>query len=492
MSIDPHNVEGDALDKEIESALADLNPADIEAAANQQHRRDDSPAHANSGDSSRIQGRIVGIRERDVFVDYGGKSEGFVPLDEFEADSPPEVGQIFTFIPHGFDRDSGQMRLSLREVKTDASWDSLKVGDTVEARVTGTNIGGLELTIHGLRAFMPKSQVDTVRHEDFRGFVGKRLECEVTEVDRRGKNILVSRRKVLERELVKQREEAKVGLEVGQVKQGAVRRLTDFGAFVDIGGIEGLLHVSDISYARVNHPKEVLKVGQEVEVQITKLDLARDRISLGMKQLKQDPWQLVEGNYRPGNHVEGKVVKLMDFGAFVALEEGIEGLIPISEMSWTHRINHPKDVLKTGDAVRVQVLNVDAKKRRISLSLKAMSEDPWGTVQERYAPDTVVKGAVTRITNFGAFVQLEEGIEGLVHISELSDQHVRSVGDVVKEGEIIECRVLGLDLKQRRISLSVKAAKESSMSAEMEMMPDLENRKQSRKKKRPQRGGLSW
>jgi small subunit ribosomal protein S1 len=181
----------------------------------------------------------------------------------------------------------------------------------------------------------------------------------------------------------------------------------------------------------------------------------------------------------------------MDFGAFVALEEGVEGLIPISEMSWTQRVNHPKDILKVGDMARVQVLNVDSKKRRISLSLKAMSEDPWASVQDRYAPDTVVKGAVTRITNFGAFVQLEEGIEGLVHISELSDQHVRSVGDVVKEGELIECKVLGLDMKQRRISLSVKATKESSQ-AEMEMMPDLQDRKQSRKKKRPQRGGLSW
>jgi small subunit ribosomal protein S1 len=501
VSTDPQNAKDNALDKdleqEVESALADLNPAEIEAAASQApvEQRASTPHHGggnpHDGESSRIQGRIVGIRERDVYVDYGGKSEGFVPLDEFEADSPPEVGQIFTFIPHGFDRDSGQMRLSLREVKIDADWESLKVGDTVEARVTGTNIGGLELTIHGLRAFMPKSQVDIVRHEDFRGFVGKRLECQVTEIDRRGKNILVSRRKVLEREQEKLRAEAKEGLEVGQVKAGKVQRLTDFGAFVDIGGIEGLLHVSDISYARINHPKEVLKPGQEVEVQITKLDLARDRISLGMKQLKQDPWQLVEGNYRPGNTVEGKIVKLMDFGAFVALEEGVEGLIPISEMSWTQRVNHPKDILKVGDMARVQVLNVDSKKRRISLSLKAMSEDPWASVQDRYAPDTVVKGAVTRITNFGAFVQLEEGIEGLVHISELSDQHVRSVGDVVKEGELIECKVLGLDMKQRRISLSVKATKESSQ-AEMEMMPDLQDRKQSRKKKRPQRGGLSW
>ena len=243
-----------------------------------------------------------------------------------------------------------------------------------------------------------------------------------------------------------------------------------------------------MSYSRLSHPKDMLKVGDEVEVQILKLDLKRNRISLGMKQLAADPWDLVEANYRAGATVEGRVTRLMEFGAFVELEPGIEGLIPISELSWTQRVKHPKDVVSAGDNVRVSVLAVDAQRRRISLSLRAMSEDPWHGADERYAVDSIVKGAVMRLAPFGAFIQLEEGIEGLVHISELSHQRVNQVGDVVKVGDVVACRVLEVKLDQRRISLSIKAASEQPEAA-YEQPHELPSKKD---RKRPLRGGLSW
>jgi small subunit ribosomal protein S1 len=478
VSTDPNNMQpldDDALKQAMDNALEQA-PAKTRKSGHREASRD-------AGPGSRIQGRVVSIREPDVFVDYGGKSEGFLPLDEF--DGPPEIGQVFEFIPHGFDRDSGQMRLSLRDVKLDANWESIQVGDVIEGRVTGANIGGLELNVHGLRAFMPKSQVDVDRHDDFGHFVGRKLEAEVIEVNRKDRNLLISHRKVLEKRLQEVRDELKSQLEPGQIKTGTVKRLTDFGAFVDIGGLEGLLHVSDISYTRIGHPKEVLKVGDEVQVQILKINQSKDRISLGMKQLATDPWTLVEGNYRVGSTVEGKVTRLADFGAFVELEPGIEGLIPMSEMSWTQRIRHPKDVLSEGDSVRVSILSVDPQKRRISLSLKALTEDPWQDVTDKYAPDAVVKGAVTRTTDFGAFVQLDEGVEGLVHISELSPNRVRAVTDVVKQGDVVECKVLGVDPGKRRISLSVKQAQEAP-PAEAAAPPPR------KKRDKPLRGGLTW
>ncbi len=425
-----------------------------------------------------------------MFVDIGSKSEGLIPLDEFEPDEPPTVGQVVNLIPHGFDRDSGLMRLSLRAAKVAADLDTLRIGDVVKGRVSGSNIGGLELRVHGLQAFLPMSQVDLVRHEDFAHFMGHWLECEVTEIDRRGKKLVLSRRRVLEREREEDRRQLRFQLEEGQVREGVVRRLVDFGAFVDIGGIDGLLHVSDMSYSRINHPKDMLKVGDKLQVKILKVDLVKDRVSLGLKQLAPDPWTLVEGKYTVSDTAEGRVTKLMDFGAFVELEPGIEGLIPISEISWTTRIGHPKDVLSIGDNVRVSILAVSGAKRKISLSLKALGEDPWVGVGERYQADAIVSGAVTRTTDFGAFVQLEDGIEGLIHISELSETRVRSVNDVVRDGEVIQVKVLSVDGDQRRISLSLKGATETG-TLDAPANPALAASKK-KKRQKPMRGGLSW
>ena len=441
----------------------------------------------------RIAGRIIHINGPDVFVDIGSKSEGVLPLDEFEPDEPPTVGQVLNLVPQGFDRESGLMRLSLREARVQADLESLRVGDVVKGRVTGSNIGGLELRVHGLRGFMPMSQVDLVRHDDFAPFMGHWLECEVTEIDRRGKKVVLSRRRVLERERAEERQQLRFQLAEGQVRKGVVRRLTDFGAFVDLGGIDGLLHISDMSYSRLAHARDMLKEGQEIDVKVLKVDLVKDRISLGLKQLAVDPWSQVEGKYHTGDTIEGRVTKLMDFGAFVELEAGVEGLIPVSELSWTQRVSHPKDVLHVGDAVRVAVLAVSAEKRKISLSLKALGADPWAGVADRYQPEVVVSGLVTRTTTFGAFVQLEEGIEGLVHISQLSDQRVRAVGDVLKVGEVIQVRVLAVDVSQRRISLSLKGiGGPAETPAGQEPSAEVTPPPRKKERKKPLRGGLSW
>ncbi len=477
VSTDPQPIDDAAVERQMQQALNELDrPATPQ-----------TPAVGDENAGGRIRGRIVGIRDQDVFVDFGGKSEGVISLAEFEA--PPENDAVFDFVPHGFDADSGQMRFSLSETKLEADWSSVQVGDVIEAKVTGTNIGGIELNIHGIRAFMPKSQVDIERHEDFGGFVGRRLECEITEVNRRQKTLLVSRRRVLERRLAEQREQAMATLEAGQTRPGKVKRLVDFGAFVDIGdGVEGLLHVSDISYARIEKPTEVLKVGDEIQVKVLKLDQQRGRISLGMKQLKPDPWTLVEANYRAGATLDGRVTRLADFGAFVELEPGIEGLIPMSEMSWTQRVRHPRDVVNPGDSTRVQVLSVDPAKRRISLSLRALTEDPWKAVSDKFPADSVVTGTVARLAQFGAFVDLGDGVEGLVHISEVAQERIRSVGDKLKEGDQVQCRVLGVDPEQRRISLSIKRAAEPIEPEAQAESP----KQQKRRKERPLRGGLSW
>ncbi|MBI5866358.1 MAG: S1 RNA-binding domain-containing protein [Planctomycetes bacterium] len=486
MAIDPRELDGDDLKSALDSALGGMDAADMERMAGAR------PAEHPKDERGRIQGRIINTRGKDVFVDIGAKAEAFVSLDEFDAEKPPQPGELHMFLIQGPDHESGLMRLSLREAMREADLESLQVGDVIEARVTGMNVGGMELNAKGIRAFMPKSQVDVHRIEDFTPFIGRRIECEITEINRRGGSLVVSRRKLLERQREQQRAEVKDQLAEGQVRKGIVRRLTDFGAFVDIGGIEGLLHIGDLSYGRVKHPRDVVKVDDEIEVQILKIDRVKDRISLGMKQLAPDPWNVVEANYRVGNTVDGRVVKLMEFGAFVELQPGVEGLIPVSEMSWTQRVRHPKDVLKEADAVRVSVLAVDLEKRKLTLSLKALGEDPWKTVIEKYPPDSVVSGLVLRLAEFGAFVQLEEGVEGLVHISEMSDQRIRTPGDVVKIGDVVQIRVKSVDLEQRRISLSLRMHRPAEQQfgdaqpvAEAAPSPAL-----LRKKKKVLKGGL--
>ncbi len=448
---DPHEVGGDELKLEMERALGELSAADLERMANAR-----PVLRPREDEHGKVQGRIVEVRGDTVYVDIGSKSEAFLPLNEFPEDKRPAPAQIFEFVMHGLDAESGLMRLSLREVRIGADIETVRIGDVIEGRVTGVNIGGLELNCQGLRGFMPKSQVDLQRVEDFAPYIGRMLECEVTEVNRRGRSVVVSRRRVLERHREQQREELKFTLAEGQVHEGVVRRLAYFGAFVDLGGIEGLLHISDISYGRLKHPGEVLKEGDRVTVQIRKIDLVKDRISLGMKQLQADPWTVVPANYRVGQTVDGRVLSLQNFGAFVEIEPGVDGLIPVSEMSWVQRVRHPRDLLKEGDPVRCVILDLNPEERKITLSLKALSADPWTTAAERYKPDDEVSGRVTNLVEYGAFVQLEEGVEGLVHISEMSEKRIHRPDEVCKVGDVVQVRVKNVDVGQRRVSLSLR------------------------------------
>jgi small subunit ribosomal protein S1 len=481
VNVDPHELDNEEFKLELDRELGDLSEGELDLL------RAAQPSDPQPDEKGHISGRIIEVRGSDVFVDVGGKSEAFVPLDEFAEDEPPQPGDLHTFVMQGFERESGLMRLSLREAKLEADLESLQVGDVIEARVTGVNLGGLELLANKVRAFMPRSQVDLERVEDFTPFIGRRLECQIREIDRKGRTLVVSRRKVLERHREEQRQELKYSLAEGQIRKGVVRRLTEFGAFVDLGGIDGLVHVSDMSYGRVKHPRDVVKEGEEVEVKVLKIDLVKDRISLGIKQLSPDPWDVVPANYRVGEPAEGRVVKLMEFGAFVELEPGVEGLIPISEMSWTQRLRHPRELLNEGDTVRVAVLTVDQEKRKIALSLRALGEDPWKGLEERYQADSVVSGAVTRLTGFGAFIQLEEGVEGLLHISEMSEKRIRKAEEVAKVGDVLQVRVKSVDVPQRRISLSLRGLGDGP---EEEAEAQAPEKPRPSKKKRPLKGGL--
>lgn len=484
MTIPINSINDAELRRELDQAVNEISPELLA----QMNAPPPAAPKAAEGQPGKLRGVVLDVRGADVFVNVGGKSEGIVKLDEFPADQPPKMGQVLELLSQGVDPASGMQRLSFRPGRQAGDGGgAYKVGDVVKAKVTGTNIGGLELRVSGIRAFMPMSQVDVVRHEDFSKFLNQWLECEVAEVNRRGKGLVLSRRRLLDRERDAHREQLLTTLEPGQTYKGVVRRLADFGAFVDIGqGVEGLLHVSDISYARVGRPGDILKEGQEIEVKVLKLDREKGRISLGMKQLVTDPWTTAASRYSDGATLEGRVTKLMNFGAFVELEPGLEGLLPVSEMSWTQRVHHPNDVLKVDDRVRVVLLGMDAEKKKLTLSLKALSEDPWRTVTERYQPQTTVSGAVTRLTDFGAFVQLEEGVEGLVHVSQISDNKIRHASDIVKPGQVVQARVLSVDPAQRRIALTLKSPAAAEV-AEMAAAPGKEAKK---KKERPRRGGL--
>jgi small subunit ribosomal protein S1 len=410
-----------------------------------------------------VRGRISAIRGEDVFIDItgglsaeGSKLQGVVPLVQF--DRPPRMGAIMDFVVDTVDDQQGLVFLSREGAISLATWDQLVRGSVVEARVTKSNKGGLELEmVGGIRAFMPASQIDVYHVDDLEQFVGQKLEAVVQEIDRKAKKVLLSRRTHLENQKAKNREKVLKELEVGQEREGTVSSVVDFGAFVDLGGVDGLVHVTDLSHAHVKKPSDVVKAGDKVMVRVLKIEPEKNRIALGMKQVQPDPWDGVADRYTAGEQVKGRVTRTANFGAFIEVEEGVEGLLPMSEMSWK-RIHKAEDVVKVGDVVQVAVLAVDPQKKRLTLSLKAAKGDPWVGASHKYARDSMVSGTVTGTTDFGAFVELEQGVEGLVHISELSDRRVGQVTDVVKVGDTKEFRIKDIDEDQRKMSLSLKPA----------------------------------
>jgi small subunit ribosomal protein S1 len=338
-----------------------------------------------------------------------------------------------------------------------------------------------------MRAFMPAGQVDLYFNKDLSVFIGQKFKCEVMQFDAHAKNLIVSRRNILEREKEAAKQQMMAEIAEGQVRRGTIRSVMDYGAFVDLGGMDGLLHVSEMSFKRGIKPSEIVKEGDIVEVKIIRLDRESGKMSLSLKQTGPNPWDHAAERYSVGAQVTGRISKVESFGAFVEVEEGIEGLLPVSEMSY-QRIKHPSDVVKEGDTLRLVVISMDPVNKKISFSLKQAGPDPWKTVNERYATDMIVNGTVTRTVDFGAFVELEPGLEGLVHISELADHHVKSVGSVVKQGQEVKVKVLEVDPKSRRISLSIKQAVEPKVT---EATTPAANPAKP-KKKQQLRGGLDW
>ncbi|MCE9589537.1 MAG: S1 RNA-binding domain-containing protein [Planctomycetes bacterium] len=456
------------LDREVADALEGksveelMNDAPAPPAAGDASAGDaESPAEPPRIEMELKRGRITAIRDDDVFVDLTGidaKHQGVVPLTQFER--PPRLGSIMDFVVERIDEKEGVVHLSREGAVTRGTWDTLTRGAIIEARCTGTNKGGLELEmVGGIRAFMPASQADLHHIDNLETFVGQKLHAIVHEIDRKGRKVIISRRAFLEKDRAAKRIKLMAELEVGQTREGKVSSVVEYGCFVDLGGVDGLVHVSDLSYTHVNKPADVVKVGQDVTVKVLKIDKEKDRISLGLKQVAPDPWGGVGERLKPGSQVSGRVLRTADFGVFIEVEPGIEGLLPASEMSWKRHAK-PSDLVKPDEVLRLAVLAVDPAKRRLTLSLKQSQGDPWVGASHTFARNTVVEATVLSTTEFGAFMELTPGVEGLVHISELADRRVNTVEDVVKPGEKHQVRVLEVDEDNRRIRLSIKAVKE--------------------------------
>lgn len=477
------------IDREVAEAMASMDAADLAELSGGAGK---SANAENAEPGSELVGTVTGVTDDDVFLQFGLKTQGVMPRSHFGKKEPVEVGRRVDVTVDKFDSDSGLLIVSRKGASQRATWTNLVAGMLVEGRVTGVIKGGLEVDLKGIRAFMPGSQVDVAPIKDISILLNQNVKCEVLEVDRRHKNVLISRRKAMEKEQAANREKLKGELAVGQLREGTVRSIMDFGAFVDLGGIDGLIHISDMSYGSVAKVTDVLSVGDKVKVMILKIDNQRDRISLGLKQALPDPWLNVPERYPVGTTMKVRVVRLADFGAFAELESGVDGLIPISEMGWS-RTKSASDVVRTGDMVDVVVIRVEMDKRRIALSMKQAQADPWAGVLESFPAQSTVKGKVTRLADFGAFIEIAPGVEGLAHISELSEKRIKTCSEVVQPGQEVEARVLGVDKENRRISLSLKPATTYTHESHDMAVASAQAAaaKPSKQRKKPLRGGLS-
>jgi small subunit ribosomal protein S1 len=503
----------------------------------------------NFSEGAIVPGRVLDVRPSEVLVDIGYKSEGILPISEFKSPDEVKPGDQIEVLIEKLEDDQGVVMVSKRKAEERRNWDRVLAnyveGGTITGVVKGRVKGGLIVDV-GVDVFLPGSQLDVVPARNPEDYYDRELEFKIIKINRDRRNIVVSRRELLEERRREQKKTLMGEIQVGQVRRGIVKNITDFGAFVDLNGMDGLLHITDMSWGRVTHPSEIVKVGQELDVMILDIDREKERISLGLKQITRNPWEDIERKYPVGTRVHGKVVNLVPYGAFVEIEEGVEGMVHVSEiswtkrvakasdvltvgqevdavvlnvnrdeqkislgirqtevnpwtkapekyaigarvrgpvrnftsygafvelepgidgmihvsdMSWTRKINHPSEVLKKGDVVEAVVLEVDAANQRISLGLKQAQTDPWSGISQRFKVGQIVKGKVSKLASFGAFVEIEEGIDGLVHISQISEERVQKVKDALQPGQEVEARVIKIDPVERRIGLSIKAAK---------------------------------
>jgi small subunit ribosomal protein S1 len=410
-----------------------------------------------------VRGTVVGITERGVVIDFGYKSEGIVPQAEFMEgnDLMVKPGDEVEVLVKSMETSEGFPVLSRADAVRMKAWDELEkaysAGTPIKGRVTERIKGGLRVDIDGIAAFLPGSQVDVRPVRNLDSLRNQEIEAKVIKLNRKRSNVVLSRKAIIEERNEGVKHKTLNQIEEDIIVEGQIKNLTDYGAFVDLGGIDGLLHVTDMSWGRLQNPAELFKVGDTVQVKVLKFDKDRERVSLGYKQLQPDPWQSVEERYPIGKRMHGKVASVTDYGAFIELEAGVEGLVHVSEMSWSKRIKHPSKLVNPGDDVDVEVLSIDPKARRISLGMKQVQSNPWDTLKERYEVGSRVRGRVRNLTDFGAFIEVEDGVDGLVHVSDISwAKRIKHPGEVLKKGQEIEAIITSIDTENRRLSLSIK------------------------------------
>jgi small subunit ribosomal protein S1 len=457
---------GDELDQELELALAGTEEGEY------------SIGTSTLAVNSVLEGKVLRVDDEFVLVDVGYKSEGHIPRNEWdESEPPPQVGDIVKVLLEEFEdgqveEQRGLITLSKRKARRIEDWlrvmESVHENDVVTGFVTRKIKGGLLVDISGVNVFLPASQVDIRRPADIGDYCGRAIQCLVLKIDEARRNIVVSRRALIEQERAERKKQLMETLEVGQIRRGVVKNIADFGAFVDLGGIDGLLHITDMSWGRIGHPSEMVQIDQEVEVQVLHIDREREKIALGMKQRTASPWAKVADKYPVGTVCKGTVVNVMSYGAFVKLEDGVEGLVHISEMSWTKRVSHPSELVKPGDEVEVVVLAINKEKQEISLGMKQTQQNPWEKVAADYPPGAIVKGVVRNLTNYGAFIEIDDGIDGLLHVTDMSwTRKVTHPSEMLDKGNEVECKVLSVDQQRRRIALGLKQMADDPWSTDI-------------------------
>ena len=464
-----YNVNVADIENDVESIMASEDARD-----NVQSAYYDSVLHFEV--NSILKGRIISSIGDNVIIDCGYKSEGMVPKYEFDDPSEIRIGEEIEVLLEAVEDDSGLIKLSKRKADRIRGWETViakyKEGDIITGRIIRKIKGGLLVDI-GVPIFLPASQIDVKPPGDIAQYVGQELTCRILKIDEERQNIVVSRRKLIEEEREKKKKLLLMEIEAGQTRKGVVKNIADFGAFIDLGGMDGLLHITDMSWGRISHPSEMLAIDDEVEVKILDVDKEKEKVALGLKQKTDNPWfniekknpvsskvkkwKIMEEKYPAGTKIKGRVRNLTNYGAFIEIEEGVDGLLHISDMSWAKKVAHPSEIVKKGDKIEAIVLSVDREKKRVALGLKQLQDDPWEKeIPEKYKVGDIVKGHVTKLANFGAFLELGQGIEGLLHVSEFSDKKISNPADAVNVGDELEVKVIRIEPEARKIGLSLR------------------------------------
>ncbi len=415
-----------------------------------------------------VNGTIIEVRPKEVLVDIGYKSEGSVPASEFDDISEVKVGDEVNVLIERLENREGMVILSKEKAEFKENWEKILTicneGGTITGRVKAVVKGGLLVNI-GVEAFLPASQIDVIPPKNLNSFVGNTYEYKVVKINRERQNIVLSRRELIEQERAERRAKLLEEMTPGDIRKGTVKNITDFGAFIDLNGLDGLLHITDMSWGRINHPSELLKVGQEIDVVVLDINYEKERVSLGLKQKLANPWDDIDTKYPVGETVKGRVVNLVPYGAFIELEPGVEGLVHVTELSWTKRIAKPSDVLQVDQDIQAVVLGINREEQKISLGIRQLEANPWDEALEKYPPGTKVKGKIRNLTSYGAFIELEEGLDGMIHVSDISwTRKINHPSEVLKKGEEIEAVVLEIDKPNQRISVGVKQLSEDPWS----------------------------